>query len=49
MRGFEMKFEKNGVQCGGHIGFWLAQLSNKLSVKRPHYVNKSFKANCVGV
>lgn len=47
MRGFEIKLEKkkSKVQCG-HAGLWLAQLSNKLSVKRPHYVNKSSEANC---
>lgn len=44
MRGFEIKFEKSKVQCG-HVGLWLAQLSNKLSVKRPHYINKSFHEN----
>lgn len=46
MRGFEIKFEKSKVQCG-YVGLWLAQLTNKLTVKRPHHINKSFEVNCV--
>lgn len=34
MRGFEIKFEKRKVQRG-HVELWLAQLSKKLTVKRP--------------
>lgn len=46
MRGFEIKFEKSKVQRG-HVELWLAQLSEKLTVKRPHYINKSFLVNNV--